>query len=538
MRGRPASVSRSEDADSPEAAEPNPSACDRAEGYVLDVPYTAGYHRELSPSLQQFVLWQQGIATSHAPGEGFDYFELGFGQGLSLNVHALTHPAGRFRGNDINPEHVAFAQSLANAGGSSIDVSGDSFKQLLGRDLPGFDYISLHGVWSWVSERNRTAIVEFLRRRLKPGGVAMVSYNALPGLAATMPLRHLISEHARQAGGSGSPLEGRISDALAFAQKLRDGGAHYFGINANAASLLTSLEAQNPRYLAHEYFNRDWTPMYFSEVARCLSDAGLAFAGSVSPFGSIPGVALSPEMNAVLDGIASMEFREDLRDFMLNTKFRRDLFVRGARRITDSESEGLANGMCFALIGPPKNLDGTLTIGMREVKLHREIFEPVVDTLRTRAGSMSLAELQAHEVTGKLAPEHLLRVLTVLAGMNCVAIHAGGEVSLERVRSLNRHLAGNARDGSPVAYLVSAGAGTAISADRFEQLFLLEAGRGGDADQAAGEAWKLLKSRGETISLDGWPLVEEADILNELRGRAARFYRDRLPRFRDLGVIV
>jgi hypothetical protein len=33
-----------------------------------------------------------------------------------------------------------------------------------------FDYIALHGVWSWVSPENRGHIVRFAARYLKPGG--------------------------------------------------------------------------------------------------------------------------------------------------------------------------------------------------------------------------------------------------------------------------------------------------------------------------------------------------------------------------------
>ena len=505
-------------------------------GYVVDVPYTAGYHRELSPSLQQYVLLQQGITPPHEPDGGFDYFEMGIGRGFSLNVHALTHPLGRFWGNDFNPEHVKFAQSLAEAGGAAIRLFEDSFEDLLKRDLPDFDYISLHGVWSWISEGNRRAVVEFLRRKLKVGGVAMVSYNALPGLASSMPLRHLMSHHERHSRGSGSPLDGRISEALGFAQTLRDGGAHYFRINANVSGLLTSLESQNPQYLAHEYFNRDWAPMYFSEVAACLTEAGLAFAGSVSPFGCLPELALTPEMNSVVKGIESMEFREDMRDFMLNTKFRRDLFVRGAKRISDEESLRRMGGTRFALIDAPKNVGGTITVGMREVALPKEIYVPLMAAFESCERAMTLAELQSHEATGKFPSEVLSQALSVLLGMDCVAIHSGGDASLENVKSLNRHIADRAVEGSPVAHLVSSRAGTAIRADRFEQLFLREAGRGADAEQAAIAVSKILKSRGETIELDGWPLVEDADFINELRDRAGRFYRERLPVFRKLAV--
>jgi hypothetical protein len=519
---------------------------DRTEGYVVDVPYTAGYHPELSPSMQQYVLLQQDIAPPHGPDGRYDYFEMGFGQGFSLNVHALTHPMGRFWGNDFNPDHVAFAKSLAAASGASVNVFADSFEELLNRDLPPFDYISLHGVWSWVSDGNRRAVVEFLRRKLKIGGVAMVSYNALPGLASTLPLRHLISQHAQRLPHSGSALEDRIGAALAFAQHLRDGGAHYFRINANVSARLTDLEEQNRRYLAHEYFNRDWKPMYFSEVARHLADAGLFYAGSVSAFGSMPDEALTPEMNAMLKDVSPLEFREDVRDFMLNTKFRRDLFVR-AEKGTQTEAErgrcdAWRNAMRFSLVVPPKKLDVNVTIGMRELKLQREIYAPIIETLALCAGGMSLSALRANEKTGKLPPETLKLALTVLSGMECVAIHAGGEVPLEKVKSLNRHLVdsaeGEQQDSPQVAYLVSAGAGTAIRVDRFEQLFLREASRGADADAAASAVLKILQSRGEDLSLDGWPLTEEADMVNELRDRAHRFYGERLPRLRELAVAL
>jgi SAM-dependent methyltransferase len=55
-------------------------------------------------------------------------------------------------------------------------------EQLLARnDLPQFDSISLHGIWTWVSRDNQKLIVEFARRHLKPGGLLYIDYNCLPG---------------------------------------------------------------------------------------------------------------------------------------------------------------------------------------------------------------------------------------------------------------------------------------------------------------------------------------------------------------------
>ena len=415
------------------------------DGYVVDLPYTTGYYRELSPSMQQFLLLQLGYAPPHAPQEPFDYFEMGFGQGLSLNLHALSHPRGRFRGNDFNPEHVAFARGMAASSGADIHVYDDSFADLLERQLPDFDYISLHGVWSWISAANRRAIVEFLRRKLKPGGVAFVSYNALPGLASIMPLRHLLAGHERLPDGVDAPRADRIRAAVDFAGRLRDGGAHYFRINANVSNLLKVLEGKSPHYLAHEYFNRDWAPMYFSEVAGHLVEAGLSFAGSASPFGCYPEMGLSPAIQDLLNTIGPLDFREDMRDVALNTKFRRDLFVRGARRVLPEESLRLMDQLRFALVVPPEKVDSSITVGMRDFDLPEEIHQPVVDTLGGCAGAMSFRELRSHRLSGALPVDSLKRALGLLVAMECVDVLAGGELpsasrilAIEELRKIQR----------------------------------------------------------------------------------------------------
>ena len=70
-------------------------------------------------------------------------------------------------------------------------------------DLPAFDIIALHGLWSWVSAENRRAIVEIMRRRLKVGGACYISYNTLPGWAMGMPLRHMMTLHGTRLAEAG-----------------------------------------------------------------------------------------------------------------------------------------------------------------------------------------------------------------------------------------------------------------------------------------------------------------------------------------------
>ena len=168
------------------------------QGYCTDVGYVFDYYRETSPVYQRFCLLLRGLAC---PGldEGAAHCELGFGQGVSANINAASNP-GRYVGTDFNPAQAAHARDMARHAGSQAQLYDDSFEQLLARDdLPAFDSISLHGIWSWVSSGNRRTIAKFAARHLKPGGVFYISYNCHPGWAPSQPLRKLFAMHGQYA---------------------------------------------------------------------------------------------------------------------------------------------------------------------------------------------------------------------------------------------------------------------------------------------------------------------------------------------------
>ena len=78
-------------------------------GYVTELEYTYGYYRELSPSLLRLACLSAGVAPPSA--KPLRYLELGYGQGLSINIHAAALD-GEFWGTDFNPTQVAHARSI------------------------------------------------------------------------------------------------------------------------------------------------------------------------------------------------------------------------------------------------------------------------------------------------------------------------------------------------------------------------------------------------------------------------------------------
>ena len=155
-------------------------------------------------------------------GRPLSYLELGYGQGLSINIHAAAND-GTFWGTDFNPVQTAHAMAFAEASGANVGLLNASFAELAARtDLPEFDVIALHGIWTWISEENSRHIVDIIRRKLRVGGIVYISYNCFPGWAPAAPLRHLMKLHADLAGAEASGMVAKVEAAMDFARQVVD----------------------------------------------------------------------------------------------------------------------------------------------------------------------------------------------------------------------------------------------------------------------------------------------------------------------------
>jgi predicted O-methyltransferase YrrM len=300
-----------------------------AAGYNNSVEYTTGFYQEQSPTWLKAALVMQRVAP---PADGkFTYCELGFGQGLTALILAATHPQGEFYACDFNPLHVISASSIRDdAKLPNLTLLENSFGELAeGRvDLPMFDYVTLHGIVSWVSKETRAQIVRFLAHYLKPGGVVQISYNAMAACAQVQPLQRLLTLHASHQGEN-------FAGAASFARQLLDTNALHFQRNPDAAARVKSFETADQRYLVHEYMHEQWTPFHFSDMAKELADAKLVFAGSARYSQMSPVAWLTNEQASVVNSIKDPVFAEEVRDYFCNRSFRSDVFVRGKAPLND-----------------------------------------------------------------------------------------------------------------------------------------------------------------------------------------------------------
>jgi len=502
-------------------------------GYVADIGYTYGYYAELNPVQAQLALLNQGLVCPQIGAA----CELGFGQGLSANIHAAAGPA-RWHGADFNPSQAGFAQELAAASGSGAALYDDAFADFANRpDLPDFDYICLHGIWSWISDENRQVIVDFVRKKLKVGGVLYISYNTLPGWAAFAPMRHLMTEHAEVLGAEGRGIVSRIDGAIDFAEKLLATNPIFSRANPQVGERLKQLKAHNRHYLAHEYFNRDWHPMHFATMAKWLEGAKVQYAGSAHYLDHIDAVNLTAEQQNFLKEIPDAMFRETTRDFMVNQQFRRDYWVKGVRRLNALEQAEALRAQRVVLASPRADVSLKVKGAVGEANMSEAIYTPILDLLADHK-IRTLGQIEQGIKGVGLA--QVTQAAMVLASSGHLAL-AQDESVIGKVRKqtdrLNAHLCNKARGGNDIGFLASPVAGGGFAVNRFQQLFLLSASqhRKQPAEWAK-HAWQILGAQGQKLVKDGKPLETAEENLAELSAQAQTFADKNLPILKALQI--
>ena len=504
-------------------------------GYVADIGYTYGYYTELNPLRVRLAFLNAGLV----PPEVGSACELGFGQGMSANLHAAASVV-QWAGTDFNPAQAGFAQELARVANSGAQLFDEAFDQFCSRaELPEFDYIGLHGIWSWISDENRAVIVDFVRRKLKVGGVLYISYNTQPGWAAMVPMRDLLTEHAEVLGSDGAGIVSRIDSALAFADQLLAANPAYARANPQIAERIKTIKGQDRHYVAHEYFNRDWQPMAFAKMAQWLEPAKLQWACSANYLDAIDAVNLSAEQQALLASIPDPMFRQTTRDFCVNQQFRKDYWVKGARKLSALEQVEALRAQRILLVQPRAEVSLKVTGALGEATLQEAVYGPILDQLAHHK-PLSLAQLEQTLQPSGIGFAQIKEAVMVLASAGVVLAaqdDAATAKAKKHTERLNTHLMMKARSSNELNYLASPVTGGGVTVPRFQQLFLLAKQQGHKQPQDwARFVWNILAAQSQRLLKDGKTLESAEENLAELTRQASEFAEKRLPILKALQI--
>jgi SAM-dependent methyltransferase len=508
---------------------------DWTSGYVADISYTYGYYQELNPLRVKLAFLNAGLVTP----EFGTACELGFGQGLSANMHAAASVCS-WHGTDFNPAQAGFAQELASVSGANAHLYDEAFDEFSKRDMPEFDYIGLHGIWSWISDENRAVIVDFIRKKLKVGGVLYISYNTLPGWGTFAPMRHLMTEHAAVIGADGVGIVSRIDGALNFTEKLLATNPLFSKANPFVAERISKIKDQNRHYLAHEYFNRDWHPMHFATIAKWMESAKLTYACSANYLDAVEAVNLTPEQQTFLGEIHDQMFKQTVRDFMVNQQFRKDYWVKGARRLTPLEQAQSLREQ--RLIMTVHRADVSLKVmgALGEATLSEAIYPPILDLMGDYK-IRSIGQIEQSIKSIGISFSQLLQAMLVLCSKGTLSAVQDDKVTIKAKQytdKLNTHLMLKATCRNDITFLTSPVTGGGVGVGWFSQLFLmaLQQGKKKPEDWAA-FVEQILASQGQKIVKEGKPLETAEEQLVELTTQANDFAVRQIPVLKALLVI-
>lgn len=459
---------------------------------------------------------------------------------MSVSIHAAATDT-EWHGTDFISTQAGFAKELADSSGAGLNLYDDSFAEFANRtDLPDFDYIGLHGIWSWISDENRSIIVNFIHKKLKIGGVLYLSYNTMPGWAAFAPMQHLFRLHNDHNGRPGESLVTRIDEAIVFVDKLLDTIPEYAKANPLIKEKVQKLKDQNRNYLAHEYFNQNWNPMHFKETLNWLKKAKLDYACSANYLHHIDALNLTTEQVEFLNHINDVMFRQSVKDFMVNQGFRKDYWVKGARRLSVMEqTEGIRQQK---VILTTNRMDVCLNISgaLGEASMSETIYNPILNVLAdNKPKTIAQIELAVND-KGIKWPQITEAIMVLASAGYVAAVQEDALISKRKMHTdrLNNFIINKARSNSDILWLASPVIGGGVVVGRFHQLFLLAIRHGKKKPEEQAEvAWQILNAQGQKMLKDGKSLDKAEDNLVELKKRASIFAEKYLPVLKALQVI-
>ena len=214
-----------------------------------------------------------GLAAT--PMHSARVLEIGCGEAYNLMALAAAYPSAQLHGFDLAETAIAIGKTRSEAAGIANILlwTGDIITELE-RIAPGsYDYVIAHGVYAWVPEAVRDAVMALAAHALAPHGIAYVSYNALPGGYFRMVIRDLL---LHELDGITDIAE-RMATARHVLEELAKSDPRR-GVTIDALrSMAESLLEKNEVVLFHDELGEIYAPQSLTDVAATAARAGLRY---------------------------------------------------------------------------------------------------------------------------------------------------------------------------------------------------------------------------------------------------------------------
>src|SRR5262249_1050279 len=138
-----------------------------------------------------------------------------------------------------------------------------------------------------------------------------------------------------------------------------------------------------------------------------LSNAKVSFAGSADLIDYVEQANLSEQGRMLLTEVKNPILRETIRDLLVNQNFRRDIFIKGGRRLSEREHLEVPRSQNFILKARPEDIPLKFRGKRVEFSLKAEQVHPILDALaQNNYAPQSLGDLARRpELSGLKLPD-------------------------------------------------------------------------------------------------------------------------------------
>ena len=247
--------------------------------------------------------------------------ELGCGNGSNLLSHAYNLQDSKFIGVDISGEHIKQAKEwakdlqLENVEFQEIDVM-----EMTAKTFGKFDYITAHGLISWIPEFVRRRVFELFTEMLEPKGVGYISYNTYPGAHRRNMVRQMMRFHTNDIE---EPSK-KVAKSIAFLSFLSENAS---GDELYKPTLESELQRNFKREIGdiyHDDLSECYQPLYFHEFADILKEHKMQFLAEAE-FHAMSMQGLTQDAVKFLAEINDTIKKEQYLDFFRGRFFRQTL---------------------------------------------------------------------------------------------------------------------------------------------------------------------------------------------------------------------
>lgn len=497
-------------------------------GYAAERGYTFDFHSYTSPAK---MAWVAALKGYRCEIERFRYLDLGCGQGLSVVHLAALSPNSDFIAIDFMPEHIAHGRSLAKSAGlKNIQFFEVDFLELSKTPLlfGEFNYIVAHGITTWVSPDIRESVFKIVSHALLPGGLMYNSYNTLPGWLEMMPYQHLVSQLAEN-----SDSKSNIPLASKLFIEMKKANSPLFDHFPLLEPRVKKLAGYNESYLAHEYKNSFWSPVFSEQMLRTAVKYKLSFLGQANPV-ELFDEFIPVDLLKLFSTIENIYLRETIRDCSLATNFRMDIYVKGGLQnwVLDNDEVVLSQRYTATALKPlpPVGEPFIVKTGSLDIRGEQSVYGPILESFGF-AGNTLLEVLSRNK---KWSKYELTRAISVLIQGGWLELQGCNDPT-EAVK-LNMATTNSVLKGAPYKYLCLPGIGTSIKISSLDMMMIGMINQGVSLVKLEEALIALLTSMNMTLT--GKAAGQESLTDHEfIAGEVKSFLESRRPNYIRLGAI-